>query len=162
MGKTFDYINSQLRYEPDTGLLFWKVRGGGRRVNRPAGGVEVNGYIVIAVNKKRFKAHRLAWLLSTGRWPGNEIDHINYNKTDNRLVNLREATHKENMRNSRAQKNSKSGFVGVSFYPRYQKWRADIYVDGKTRTIGYFTTIDEAKIARKTVERVSFGEFAST
>lgn len=85
-----------LTYNPDTGLFKW--RGGHKRVlpGMVAGTPDKEGYVCIMVDQKMYKLHRLAWLWMTGKWPKNEIDHIDNEKANNRFNNLREATRKEN------------------------------------------------------------------
>lgn len=157
---TFGYINSHLRYEPETGLLFWKKAGQGRHFDpsKPTGCKNGGGYMEIRLDRKTFQSHRIAWLLSTGKWPQNQIDHINHIKSDNRLTNLREATGSENQHN---QKNkTDSDVLGVSFHKRDRKWFAYIGINGKKKHLGYFRSVLGAVRARKEAEEKYFGEFA--
>lgn len=102
-----------------------------------------DGYIAIRVCGKKYKAHRLAWLLMNGKWPDGEIDHINGVKTDNRYVNLRDVSKAENMRNQHfAHKGSQSGLLGA--YKDKGMWRAQIKKDGVAHSIGWFKSKEEA------------------
>ena len=158
----FDYFDSRLRYEFDTGLLFWKAGGPVRNSKKPAGSLnKSDGYIYITSKPYHFGAHRVAWLLSTGRWPTDDIDHVNRVRTDSRFTNLREATRKENRCNNTLRKDSNSGITGVCFDNTKKKWRAYISKgEGKNVLVGYFTDITRAAEARKEAELKNYGEFA--
>lgn len=129
-------------------------RGGGS-VGKVAGGIDDQGYVRIMVDSVRHKAHRLAVLYMTGSMPADEVDHINGNRSDNRWVNLREATKAENMQNvRRAHANNSTGVLGVSFENDRRKWKAHICVNGRKRTIGRFTTQEAAHAAYLQAKRV--------
>ena len=93
-------------------------------------------------------AHRLAWLYVHGVWPPHEVDHINGDRSDNRIANLRLATRQQNSENRHgAQSNSKTGLVGVSWHKRAGKWQAHIRVKGRTRYLGLFESTQDACMA---------------
>lgn len=128
-----------LHYCPETGVFTWLIAKSQRvRVGEKGGHLASNGYVVIAINNKAYKAHRLAWLYMTGSWPEEEIDHINGIKNDNRIVNLREATKSQNQHNVGVRGDNSSGYKGVSFETKNKKWRADIQFNGKRIFLGYF------------------------
>ncbi|MBD1229107.1 HNH endonuclease [Xenorhabdus griffiniae] len=104
--------------------------------------------------------HRLAWLLYYGRWPSEFIDHINGDKSDNRIVNLREASNTENSWNSKMRKNNSSGIKGVCWCKSKKKWVARIRIDGKRKTLGYFSNIDEARLIMEKARTKYHGEFS--
>ena len=87
------------QYDKETGKFWWTQRGQGRQTEVPAGSVNSDGYVCLMWEGKKVQAHRLAWFLTYGYWP-RVIDHINRVRTDNRIENLREVTHKENQRNA--------------------------------------------------------------
>ena len=149
-------------YDPKSGDLTWKVSLNPRA---PVGHVvrapNSRGYYTVRVRGKPYGAHRVAWLIATGTWPAEHIDHINGDKTDNRVENLREATNAENQRNRAAQRNNTSGFKGVSWNKRDSKWRAYIQVDGKFRHLGNFATPEEAHAAYCKAAEELFGEIAN-
>lgn len=153
------YLRQRLRYEPETGKLYWRddqsmpshwrTRYAETEAFTTDNG---KGYKIGRINNKAFQAHRVAWALHHGRWPNDVIDHLNHDPSDNRMVNLRETSFAENMRNQVKRKNNTSGVVGVYWYPRYQKWMASIKVNGAIKHIGYFNSIDEAATARKVAQ----------
>ncbi|WEL95505.1 HNH homing endonuclease [Xanthomonas phage vB_XooS_NR08] len=100
------------------------------------------------MHDKRYKAHRIAWLLHTGQWPSQHLDHIDGARTNNRIDNLRECNKAENSQNKGKYKNCTSGVTGVHWHKRYKKWVAQIRVDGKLIHLGGFDTIEEAAQAR--------------
>ncbi|MBF8746854.1 HNH endonuclease signature motif containing protein [Pseudomonas monteilii] len=127
----------------------WNTRYAGSR----AGKVNSNGYLLIQINGKHYRAHRLAWLASYGKWPTQHIDHINGNKLDNRIINLRDVSSLENNRNMPLLASNKSGRVGVSWYSARSEWVAHIKVDGRQKILGRFKSKDLAIAAREAAER---------
>ncbi len=159
-GLTQEKLKELLNYNTKTGIFTWKVsRKNWVKVNQVAGCKNNTGYIQIYVCCKPYKAHRLAWLYMTGRWPKTGIDHINCIKNDNRWKNLREATKSQNMQNSKKQLNCTSGYKGVDFYKNYNKWRARIKINGKETLLGYYDDIKEAKKAYNDTAKKHFKEF---
>ena len=159
---TFEEVSERLSYNPETGVLLWKIRpttrikAGTRAGSAKSGG----GYRRVLIFGRPYKEHRVAWLLQTGSWPVNHIDHRNGVRSDNRFSNLREATNAENCRNGGIRSSNRSGVPGVGWHIRSARWRARITVDGHAVFIGAFETFDAAVAARKAAERTYFGEFA--
>jgi len=143
-----------LSYDPDTGVFTWLVdRSNKVRVGHRAGVVNKRGYSVITINYTQHRAHRLAWLYVHGRFPENNLDHVNRDKTDNRLCNLREATSTENNRNMPRKKANTSGVNGVHWSKSSRKWHAQISILGKTTHLGLFDDIKDAALMRWIAER---------
>lgn len=149
-------IKSRLRYEPDTGRIFW-IKGN-RAGKQAFTYVSKRGYHVSTFRHEggctTLAAHRVAWSLSHGEWPSGQIDHINGNRLDNRLVNLRDVVNAENARNSAMTSRNTSGVNGVYLHNQTGKWCAQIDAFGKTVGLGLFTEKRDAVIARKAAERV--------
>lgn len=144
---TFDEIAQVLRYDCETGNLYWITRPC-RNVfpGDVAGAKTSTGYIQVSISKKLYKAHQIAWLLHYGSWPKSNIDHINGDRMDNRISNLRDVDHFTNMQNQRnGAINNKSGFLGVS--PCNGRWKAEIFVGGKKKYLGTFDTPEIAHSA---------------
>lgn len=146
-------------YDPDTGAIYWIAKGKGMIKKKAAGTLLHSGYLGICIGPKRWQAHRIAWALHYGKWPENQIDHINGIKTDNRICNLREATNSQNGKNLGLSKANKSGVKGVSFETYTQRWKASIKVESKTISLGRFNSIEDAAIARKLAEQHYFKEW---
>lgn len=123
----------------------WNSRNAGQEA---IASVTTFGYKTGRINDRLFYAHRIVWAMLTGSWPANEIDHINGNPSDNRIENLRDVSHKQNLRNQSTRKNNTSGDLGVRFYRPRKKWAASITVDGKTIHLGYFAEKEQAIAAR--------------
>jgi hypothetical protein len=142
---THDRLKALLSYNPETGL-FTRLQ---RRTNALpiAGSVRTDGYLSIFVDGCAYPAHRLAWFFVHGEWPERRLDHRNGNKCDNRIANLREATHSENLQNrGTAYANSTSGILGV--YPRERgRWQARIQVNGRAKSLGLYDTKADAAAA---------------
>lgn len=151
-------VNSLIRYEPDTGLFFHRVGRGGVHAGDRAGWLHPNGGIYLRAGGKIYLAHRLAWLLTHGAMPDFEIDHINGNRSDNRLCNLRAATHAQNSRNRKLNANSTTGLKGVS--RQGGKFQASIRHDGKIIYLGIFGTPEAAHRAYCAAAVEYHGEFA--
>lgn len=158
---TVDRLREFLSYDPHTGIFIW-VKSPGRKSitqGRVAGTIDSHGYIRIRLDGKDYRAHRLAWLYVFGRFPENEIDHINLLKADNRISNLREATHSENIRNRAKPSSNTSGYKGVFFIKSMNKFRAVCGANGKRHRLGYFTTAVEASEAYNKFAAENHGEF---
>ena len=150
-----DLLRSILEYDESTGLFRWKVRRGKRGlVGSVAGSVQSNGYCHIQIDGRAYNAHRLVWLYFHSVWPIKAIDHINGVRHDNRICNLREATHSFNMQNQRRpSKNNKSGFLGVSWHKHSRKWQASIRAAAVCRHLGYFDAPELAYAAYVAAKR---------
>lgn len=157
---TAERANEVLSYDPLTGLLRWKQSNGPRaKIGEIAGSLGYALHCKVMVDGERIMSHRLIWLMVTGSWPENEIDHINGDGQDNRWVNLREATHRQNGKNKRLQRGNSSGYTGVTF-TREGRWRAVIRSDGKRFHLGYFDTAAEAADAYAVAAQKLYGVFA--
>lgn len=143
---TVERLKEVLRYDPETGLFWWKIRTGPRcNMNKPAGYKNNLGYINIQLFGVNHRAHRLAWLYIYGKWPEYDVDHKNAIVYDNRMVNLRDVPHEINMENQRnAHRNNKTGLLGVSFDKKANKFRAQITIKGKKKCLGWFSNQEEA------------------
>lgn len=154
-----------LQYNPDNGLLKWKVRvqshGGGRQPGDIAG-TDKDGYREVSLFGKRYRAHHLAWLIMTGEWPPRDvdIDHINRDRSDNRWANLRIATRGQNNMNASGNGRGKNPHRGVYASRNGQRWNVRITVDKKYIGLGTYDSIEEAVRVRKAAERKYFGAFA--
>lgn len=146
-----------LKYNQITGKFTWRVKRGPRRKDERAGSKHSEGYIQINFLGKVYFAHRLAFLYITGRWP-DEIDHINHNRRDNRWLNLRECTHKENLSYQKVNKANTTGYKGVS--KSRGRFRAYIVKNGKQIFLGRHNTKEEAALAYNNAAINLFGRFA--
>lgn len=143
---TLERVLELLSYDQDTGIFTRKVNKGPAKQGNVAGSKHPNGYIYIKIDNKSYPVHRLAWLVYSGDWPSNSIDHINERKDDNRIVNLRDVTGSINNQNrSRAQSNNTTGLLGVHWHKRDNRFVAEIKVNGKSIHLGYFHTAEEAR-----------------
>jgi len=143
----------------DAGNFTWlKKPNRNISVGSPAGTKRPDGYVVLSLNRHRVLAHRLVWAFTHGRLPKGEIDHIDGNPANNRLDNLREATHAQNIQSKRM-KSAPSPY-GRGVTKRNNKYHARIVVMGEVIRLGSFSTSGEAaaSYARAAAER--FGEFA--
>lgn len=131
-------------YDADTGVFVRRVNVSNQKAGVSCGW-KSKTYTQLGIDYRLYYAHRLAWLYMYGCWPSHQIDHVNGDKHDNRLSNLREATAGENHQNKRAaQRNSRSGLLGVQWYGPTRRWRSMIRVDGKRISLGYYSTPEEA------------------
>ena len=160
-----DQLRQLFIYEPDTGKLIWRERPVDQfktahacniwnicYAGKEAGCIKtrLSGYrhIQVAFNGKRWLAHRVAFAMYYGRDPEQDIDHINRDSLDNRIENLREASRSLNLQNqTEPQKGNESGYRGVDWHNRTQKWRARITANGKNKHLGLFTTPEDAHAA---------------
>lgn len=159
-------LNRLLKYEPDNGKLFWLPRldakaWNNRYADKEASYTSKDGYQIITLFSKNYKAHRIVWSLSHGPIPkGFQIDHINRDKSDNRLCNLRLATAKDNNRNRPKSTRNTSGAKGVCWMKGRNKWRSRIIVDGKPKYLGFYDDFQQAVDAYEVAAEKYFGNFA--
>lgn len=157
-----------ISYNPCTGALTWKARPESMfsaschmlRWNKRYAGTpalqarHVEGYRHGSICGQHVLAHRAAWAIATGRWPSDQIDHINGDRADNRLSTLREASPSVNRRNAARHRRNKSGVNGVHLRKSDGRYLANILVDGRTKHLGLFDTLAEAAAARSAAERL--------
>ncbi len=169
---TIEQLHTLLSYDPSSGKLFWKERSeasyAGRQIppansirgwNTRYAGKEAFtaddsvGYLVGRIFGVNYNSHRIAWALHHNKWPEGPIDHINGNRSDNRIENIRLVSPQENARNSKRAISNKSGTTGVTWRKRDRKWHAHISVARKHIYLGYFSNRDAAIEARKAAEK---------
>lgn len=168
-----DVLRELLRYEPETGLLFWLPRPvesfenamraamwNGRYAGKPAFTADTRGRRSGAILGRNFLAHRAIWCLVTGQWPTHTIDHRDGDPSNNRWANLRAATRSQNVRNRASAKGSSSWFLGVTWAIRRGKWRGQIEANGKRYWLGDFTDELDAARAYDAAAIVHHGSFA--
>lgn len=159
---TYEELAEVLTYCPDTGIFRWNVDKGSRALKGSiAGTITPDGYVSISVNGRIYRAHRLAWLYCFREWPKDVIDHVNGNRSDNTLDNLREATKVQNSYNIKAHKDSGTGVKGVYYNKANQNYRAQIRYSGRTISLGSFKTLEEAAEAYNKKALEIHGEFYS-
>lgn len=142
-----------LDYDPNTGEFRWKVNKGTRAIaGSIAGNININGYRVIWIDRKLYKAHRLAWLYHYGTHPIDQIDHKNGIRADNGIDNLRQVTNQQNQQNVKRRKHNTSGITGVHWDTKSKKWRAKIMHKNKSINLGLYDDINEAAKVRKAAE----------
>jgi hypothetical protein len=161
-------------YNPETGVLFWKFRPlhhfidehswkvwNARYANNIVSCISSNGYGRVSVDSNRYLVHRIIWKLVTGNDPIKLIDHIDGNRLNNRVSNLREANDSENQWNSLAQKNNKLGIKGVRLDKNGKNYCARITHYGKEYGLGTYDTIEEASLAYQKASLKYHGEFGN-
>lgn len=144
-----------LDVDTEQGIFTWKNTMGGKAIKgQQAGTIASNGYIYICIDQKEYLAHRLMWLYVYGAIPLLQIDHIDRVRNNNKPINLRIATQKQNSENIFRSKTNTSGFRGVRYEKRLisKPWSATITNNYKQKHLGYFATMDEAITARKNAE----------
>ena len=159
-----DRLRKLIKYDPLSGKFIRLVRTSNKiKAGNEAGCIDKRGgYRLISVDNKLYLASRLAWLYMTGEWPKQEIDHANGNPSDDRWLNLREASHQENMCNRGVQKNNILGVKGVSAYAGGRKYRARICYKGTVYRQNGFDSVEEAALAYAEMAKQLHGEFAKT
>jgi len=166
-----------LDYNPDTGVFIWKPRSGWMRSSTSGVGrisswntrfagkeafkqLDQQGYTRGVIWGRTFWAHRVAWAIHYGAWPEQQIDHIDGDRANNKISNLRDVTHTENTRNTGLQKNNSSGCTGVGWHKAQGGWRVRIGHKGKHIYLGKFEKLDDAIAVRKAAE-VKYGYHAN-
>ena len=140
-----DEMKQYLSYDPETGDFTWIKTQGTSKTGKIAGSLHGNGYIIISFNSNGYRTHRLAWLFTHGKWPNNFIDHVDGNRSNNKINNLRDVTDQENKFNIK-KVNAKSGYRGA-YKTKCGKWEAKISLNGKLIHLGTFDTSELANEA---------------
>ena len=163
---SLEHLREELHYDPADGDFYWKrTRCGPKRidadgVDNRAGSPRKDGYVGISALGFKYLAHRLAWFYVKGTWPSEYIDHINGNRSDNRIENLREVSAQQNTMNHPLHKNNKSGYRGVSFDKARKKWVSRIVINYRQNVLGYFDSVEDAVAAYNRASEEHHGEFA--
>jgi len=168
-----EYVRDVLIYTSDDGLFRWRNRPiehftsprvwamwNTKYAGALAGSLESRGYLQITLGRRLRMAHRLVWAYVHDRWPVGELDHINGDRADNRIANLREAPSGENSWNHAVRRDSSTGVTGVSYHKDTGKFAAYIGEGGGLRHLGLFLTVEDAVRARKQAEAETFGAWA--
>jgi hypothetical protein len=145
-----EFLHEQLTYNPASGELRWRPRpswrANARCAGKIAGGLIPDGYVAVTLTylgeRRKYKAHRVAFAMVHGRWPANDIDHKNRVRSDNRIANLREATDLQNAQNAGKRVDNVSGHAGVS--RNGKRWCARIRVNTKLEYLGRFASAEDA------------------
>ena len=161
---TVDLLNHLFEYDKETGNLIWKIkpssRGHSVKAGDIAGTLKSHGYLCVGINYNSYRAHRLIFLMHKGYLP-KTVDHINGDKLDNRIENLRAATIGQNQHNRKTNANNTSGYKGVCWNKAQKKWTARITLERKNIHLGYFANVEEAaEVVRKAREELH-GSFAN-
>ena len=176
-----EIVRALLYYSPETGALKWKERTedwfpgtvgrtpshacrqwNATHAGKKPGAVDSWGHTQIRLFGRLYGAHRLIWLLMTGKWPKNQIDHIDCDPSNNRWNNLRPATNTENVRNQRAPRSNSSGVKGVSWSKEKRKWVAYITANRRRIHLGQFENIEDAEAAYAKASKKHHGEYGRT
>lgn len=162
---TQERIQHLFTYDHKNGLLIRNFTRGHALVGTSSSAKDKDGYGVIGIDGKLYRTHRVVWLYVHGNFPNGYLDHINRNKADNRIENLREVSKAQNRENIDKAKSNQSGFKGVWLHKQTKKWCASIGYKGKNIHLGSFSSIEEAYNAYKqaahlyhTINPISLGE----
>lgn len=170
---SIEYLCEAFSYDPATGDLTWRERPvhhfvdadyqrrfTARYYGIAAGSRDRRGYLLISLNHRKYWVHRICWAIHTGRWPEHFIDHINGIRHDNRAENLRDVPQLINGKGAVKSKNNTSGYTGVGWRQKGNKWLAYITVRGRRIHLGLFGDLADAVAARKAAcERFGFSEY---
>lgn len=157
---SLERLHSLLSYDPLSGGFLWKSARSHRKAGDKAGTVATNGYITITIDKVPYSAHRLAWLYVYGEYPELFIDHVNRDKLDNRISNLRLSDNRNNQGNQQISSLNTTGMKGVT--KRGNLFHSRIRLNGKKIHLGYHRTLEAAGSAYDAAAVRYFGEFACT
>lgn len=149
-----DELRFLLTYDPGTGIFKHHPANKPARVaGKPAGWINKQGYAYLCINGRSFRAHRVAWAIYYGSWPKGQIDHINGDRSDNSITNLRMVNNADNAKNQCLRVNNTSGATGVTWSKQRNLWQAQIVRNGKLKSLGHYTDKNDAIAARKTAEQ---------
>ena len=165
---TIEYLRESFDYNAETGELRWRTRPRSHFKNSGAwklfglrfaghiAGSQKDGYWHVKLDARMYLAHRIAFALSFGRWPREDIDHISGDQSDNRFINLRETSRTGNCQNQKLRRTNKSGALGVNWNKQRRKWQVSICVDYYRKQLGMYEDLPRAIAVRKSAE-IEFG-----
>jgi hypothetical protein len=143
------------------GVLFWKTTPSRKiPIGSKAGTITAKGYIRIKINGRLYYAHRLVYLLETGTYP-KQLDHVNGDKSDNRIKNLRECDVSQNNLNRKKPRNNSSGIKGISWHAISKKWMVSLQIAGEQKYFGLYKDIDQAKSVIEAMRHKYHGDFTN-
>ena len=146
-------LKKYLKYDKETGKLHYLIAPSQRNsVGDEAGSISWSGYRVIRLKGFRYRSHRVIWFMVNGSWPKGQIDHINGDRLDNRIENLRDVPHVKNQKNMKVARNNSSGFTGVSLCFTAGKWKAQTGSRSNYKFLGRYNELSEAVKARVEAE----------
>jgi hypothetical protein len=150
-------------YEPETGVIRWRVHRGTKAAGSVAGTMHKDGYLLIgisSVSRVYWLAHRIIWKMMTGEEPVGQVDHVDGDPRNNRWDNFRMASHGQNIQNAPLRKDNTSGVKGVHWDKRHRKWNVVVTANGTSSRLGRFRSIDEAAWVAAEARLRMHGEFA--
>lgn len=150
-----EYVREILDYDSETGEFTWAKTISSRKPAGTKAGYRDGRYFCVGINSKKHLLHRLAWLHFYGEWPRGDVDHINGDRYDNSITNLRCVSAAENMKNLPRRCNNTSGAPGVYFQKKTSRWYAQSCDGGVNRHLGFFDTFEEAAAARRKYQEES-------
>jgi hypothetical protein len=159
---TLERLKEILKYDQSNGLWTWLVvsHDNGIDIGDIAGNIDqILGYVIIKIDGQKYRAHRLAWFYMTGKWPS-KIDHIDRNGFNNVWSNLRVATTSQNAANRTKNSRNKSGYKGVSWDKKRNRWAVQICINNKRIHLGRYIDLNEAIMAYQDAAIFYFGDFA--
>jgi Demerecviridae HNH endonuclease len=151
------------RYDDRTGKIFWRTNHRRIKAGDEAGSIaSSHGYRIVSLKQRTYLQHRVVWLLYYGEWPKGLVDHINLDKLDNRIENLRAANYSQSNANRRGKRKRVGSLKGASFLRGRRVWRSSIKMDGKTKNLGDYRTELEAHLVFCAAAKLCHGSFART
>lgn len=157
---TQNRLKELIHYNPLSGSFVWIKPRQGVKLGTECGRISPStGYRDITIDRKSYRACRLAFLYQEGKFPPYDVDHINRIKCDDKWENLRKATRTQNSSNINLRKNNTSGFRGVTWDSTRKKWRVQARIGGKKVNLGRFVDYEDAVNASKLALKNEFGEF---
>jgi hypothetical protein len=156
---TVERLREILDYDSETGIFRYKQSTSDRMRVGDVAGWKARGYVKINISYETYRAHHLAWMFVHGEFPADEIDHIDGDRSNNAISNLRLATRGQNACNIRLRSDNRSGLKGVSWDKNRGKWLAQIKANRKNFTLGRFDTPEQAHAAWATAAKRLHGEF---
>lgn len=152
-------LKERLIYDPETGIFVWLDSLGGVKLGSVCGHVNNRGYVRITIDGRRHRAHRLAWLYVYGKFPRDQIDHIDGNPSNNKMSNLRECTGSENSQNARIRKDKKLRIKNVYFHKKSGRYRVQV-TSNKRRYEKVFDVLEDAAADALRARKEMHGQFA--